>query len=77
MSDHFGTLCIKGLSSPADTLISWITENKDYSKILSYKISLANNLTLDDKLLHRALIQIRNNNGSNKEPWETPALTQV
>ena len=36
------------LSSHADTLISWITENKDMSS--------ANNLTLDDKLSDKSLL---------------------
>ena len=36
------------LSSPADTLIPWITENKDVPSV--------NNLTLDDRLLDKSII---------------------
>ena len=49
------------LSSPADTLISWITENND--------VSSATNLKLDDKLSDKSL----NNNGPNTDPYGTPA----
>ena len=55
------------LSSPADTLISWIAENKD--------VSSANNLTLDDRLSSKSLISITNNNGHNIDTCGTPALT--
>ena len=57
------------LGSPADTEISWIAESKD--------VSSTNNSTLDDKLSHKSLIKIRNNNRPNIDPCGTPALTLV
>ena len=65
---HWKALFFKSsLSSPADTLISWIAENKDASS--------ANNLTLDDRLSNKSLISITNNNGHNIDTCGTPALT--
>ena len=52
IKNHFPLKCPfffkSSLNSPADTLISWITENKD--------VPSANNLTLDHKLLDNSLI---------------------
>ena len=57
------------LSSRTDRLILWITENKD--------IPLANNLTLDGRLLDKWIIWIRNNNELNIDTCGFPALTLV
>ena len=48
------------LSYGADTIISWIAENKD--------VSSANTLTLEDKLSDKLLISMRKNNGPKISP---------
>ena len=54
---------------PADSLVSWIIENKN--------VSSGKSLTLDDKLSNKSLIWIRNNNRPNIDSCSAPPLTLV
>ena len=54
-------------SSRAESLLSWITENK--------KVSSANSLAFEGSRSDKSLIHIKNNNGPSIESWGTPALT--
>ena len=55
------------VSSRAEVLLSWITENKD--------VSSANSLAFEDNPSDKLLRYIKSVNGPNMEPWGTPAIT--
>ena len=56
-------------SSFADVFLSYVMENKD--------VSSANSLALEERPVVRSLMQIKNNKGSNMDPWGTSAVTST